>query len=449
VVSVAAIEAWVPWLFLAGSLVGAWFTWNAFRPMAAASRRAVLSFFAGWLTTELAVHHIAWQVALTALFVWAGALRAWPGVVALLVTVVSWAGLVRCYWGARTAEAVVEEALRAGLGERYREEILPAVGAQLAPRVDWKQLALPFPVLHPEVERVRDLTYARVDGVDLKLDVYRPRERPARCPTLLQIHGGAWILGSKNEQGIPLMVQLASRGWVCVSANYRLSPRATFPDHLIDLKRALGWIRQHGPAYGADPDFVVVTGGSAGGHLAALMGLTTNVPEYQPGFEGVDTSVQGCVAFYGVYDFTDRHGVWRHSGLQRLLERRVMKVSLADARPAYEKASPISHVGADAPPFFVIHGALDTLVPIEEARRFRDALHAAGAAPIVFAEIPGAQHAFDIFPSLRSTFVIHGVERFLAFLYSRHLLASGRAPARDGAQVAASGSPRRAAPVAP
>src|SRR5437667_270151 len=123
------------------------------------------------------------------------------------------------------------------------------------------------------------------------------------CPTLLQIHGGAWILGSKNEQGIPLMRHLASRGWVCVSANYRLSPRATFPDHLIDCKRAVGWIRQHGADYGANTDFLVVTGGSAGGHLAALVALTANEPEYQPGFESADTSVSGCVAFHGVERF--------------------------------------------------------------------------------------------------------------------------------------------------
>lgn len=84
---------------------------------------------------------------------------------------------------------------------------------------------------HPLVERVLDITYAKVGRVDLKLDVYRQRTHPTGCPTLLQIHGGAWIIGSKNEQGIPLMLHMAARGWVCVSANYRLSPRATFPDH--------------------------------------------------------------------------------------------------------------------------------------------------------------------------------------------------------------------------
>ena len=209
------------------------------------------------------------------------------------------------------------------------------------------------------------------------------------------------------------MRHLASRGWVCVSANYRLSPRATFPDHLIDCKRAVGWIRQHGADYGANTDFLVVTGGSAGGHLAALVALTANDPEYQPGFESADTSVSGCVAFYGVYDFTNRSGVWPHEGLARLLERRVMKVSLATSREAYEKASPIARVTAGAPPFFVIHGQHDTLAPVQPARAFVKRLREVSGQPVAYAELPGTQHAFEVFPSIRSAHVVRAVDVFL------------------------------------
>lgn len=413
--------ALVPWTFLLAALVGAWFTYNAFRPVHRAPRLSVVSFFAGWLTTELAVHHIAWQAAMTALFVWAGALAAWPGVLGLVLTLGSWAGLVRCYRIARRAETVVEEALGTGLGDGYRDDILAAVSARFAPRIEWSQILLPFPLLHPEVERVRDVVYGHVEGRALTLDVYRPRTRPERCPTLLQIHGGAWVLGSKNEQGLPLIMHLASRGWVCVSANYRLSPGAAFPAHLVDCKRAVQWIREHGAEHGADPDFLVVTGGSAGGHLAALLALTANDREYQPGFEQVDTAVRACVSFYGVYDFTDRHGIWPHAGLAHLLERQVMKVPRATHPEAYAKASPMSRVHRDAPPFFVVHGDRDTLVPVEEARQFAADLRRVSAGPVVYAEIPGAQHAFEIFPSVRTTFVVHGVERFLAWVYSRHL----------------------------
>jgi len=411
----------MPWLFLLVSLVGAWFTYNAYRPRYAPQRIAALSFFAGWLTTELALHHIAWQVLATLLFVRFGALRAWPGVLGLLITLASWVGLWRCYGRARAAEDIVERALISDLGENYRSKIVPEIAASFSPTIDWQQIVLPFPMRHPDVERLRDIQYARVAGLDLRLDIYRHRSHPQGCPTLLQIHGGAWVIGNKNQQGIPLMLQMAARGWVCVSVNYRLSPHATFPDHLIDLKRAVQWVRAHGAEYGADPNFLVATGGSAGGHLCALLALTANDPEYQPGFEATDTAVHGCVAFYGVYDFTDRYRLHPHDGLAQLLERQVMKAARHEAAEAYEKASPMSRVHAQAPPFFVIHGDLDTLVPVGEARHFVELLRKASGNPAVYAEIPGAQHAFELFPSLRTTFVVHGVERFLAYVYSQHL----------------------------
>lgn len=413
----------MPWLFLIASVVGAWFTYNAFRPVASRVWLAGVSFFAGWLTTELAVHHLVWQAAMTLVFVWAGALQAWPGFLGLCITLISWGGLARLFWRAREAEAVVENALQEALGHDYRERISPAVATTFAPGIDWRQVILPVPVRHGEVERIPNITYTRSGRLDLKLDIYRHRRCAADSPTLLQVHGGAWVVGSKNEQGLPLMIHLAARGWVCVSVNYRLSPYATFPDQVIDLKRSIAWIREHGPEYGANPDFLVVTGGSAGGHLAALTALTANASAYQPGFETVDTSVQGCVAFYGVYDLTDRHRSWAHAGLRKLLERLVVKASLEEAAHIYEEGSPISRLHRDAPPFLVVHGDKDTVVPIEHARRFAEAFHRHAHGRIAYAEIPGAQHAFEIFPSSRALFVIHGVERFLAYLYSEHLSA--------------------------
>ena len=425
----------MPWLFLLASLVGAWFTYNTFRPRYAPAWRAGVSFFAGWLTAELALHHIAWQFLMTVVFTWAGALRAWPGILGLVVSMISWIGLALCYRDAREAEDVIERALRDGLGDNYEEKIAPEIRARSSPQIGWKQIALPVPVRHRDVERLRNIVYTRVAGLNLKLDVYRNRVSPPRCPTLLQVHGGGWVIGSKNEQGLPLMLHLAARNWVCVSVNYRLSPHATFPDHLLDLKRAVAWIREHGHEYGADPDFMVVTGGSAGGHLAALLALTANDRAYQPGFEQVDTSVRGCVAFYGVYDFTNRHGAWHHTALHKLLERHVMKASFEEAPEAYEKASPISCIHPGAPPFLVIHGNRDTLAPVEEARRFCEEFRSRGHGKIAYAEIPGAQHAFEIFHSRRTLLVIRGVERFLAHLHGEYVRASASASAGQAHRV--------------
>jgi acetyl esterase/lipase len=438
----------VPWLALGVSIVGALLTLNAVRPPRRPATVAALAFFAGWVTIEVAVHHIVWQLAIAAGFVALGSLHAWPGWLALAVTAASWSMLYRCYRTASRAEEVVARALEEALGQGFEAKMLPGIQDRLAPRRDWKHLVLPLPTLNPEVVRERDIVYSEGPGYRMRLDVYRPANAKGPCPTVLQIHGGAWVLGSKNEQGLPLVMHLAAHGWTCLSVNYRLAPRATFPDPLVDLKRALQWIREHGREHGADPDFVIVTGGSAGGHLAALVALTANDPEYQPGFEDVDTSVRGCVAFYGVYDFTNRRGVWPHKGLLRLLERAVMKAPLQAARDANEKASPMSRIHPGAPPFFVIHGEIDTMVPVEEARAFVDDLRAVTKSPVVYAEIPGAQHAFEVYPSIRTGFVIHGVERFLAYLYAEYVAA--KTPLGAGGQleapVAKVPAPRLASP---
>jgi len=197
-----------------------------------------------------------------------------------------------------------------------------------------------------------------------------------------------------------------------------LSPKATFPDHIIDVKRALAWVQEHIAEYGGDPSFVAISGGSAGGHLAALAALTPNEPAYQPGFEHVDTSVDACVPLYGVYDFTNRYKQWDDGFEKWLLARSVMKVRLADDPAAYERASPMSQVNETAPPFFVIHGSNDRLVPVAEARHFVESLRQRSKAPVVYAELPGAQHAFEIFHSLRTGHAVEAIGRFLTAIYA-------------------------------
>jgi acetyl esterase/lipase len=424
----------IPWLFLVGSLIGAALVWNVYRPMAVATRRGFASFFVGWLTAELAVHHVGWQGVFTAGFLSLGALEAWPGQLALAVTGVSWLFLGAHYVRGYQAAESVEQALRAAFGDDYRARILPEVARALPARaVRWRPILIPFPIHAPGVERTRDVRYGRAAGIHLKLDVYRLPGGGPRRPVLMYVHGGAWVIGTKNNQGLPLVHHLASLGWVCFNVNYRLSPHATFPDHLVDLKRALAWIREHAREWDADPDFVVVAGGSAGGHLAALLALTPNDPEYQPGFEDADTRVQGCLPYYGVYDFTNRYGVWPHGSLQPMLERHVMKTTYAEDPKAFEKASPIHRIGPDAPPFLVVHGSADALVPVEEARVFCRVFRERAPAPIAYAEIAGAQHAFELFPSLRSQRVTRGVEGFLSLLWSDHLRARGESggPAPD------------------
>ena len=209
-----------------------------------------------------------------------------------------------------------------------------------------------------------------------RLDVYRSRlAPPEKAPVMVYVHGGGWVIGDKREQGKPMMFELVARGWVCVAINYRLSPKATWPDHIVDVKRALAWVKEHIGEYGGDPAFVAISGGSAGGHLCALAALTAGDPAFQPGFEEADTSVQACVPFYGVMDLTSspEGSAIFGPGLVEMLEKTVMKVKEADHPEVFRDASPTYRVHAGAPPFFVLQGANDTLVPVETARTLRPA----------------------------------------------------------------------------
>jgi acetyl esterase/lipase len=206
-----------------------------------------------------------------------------------------------------------------------------------------------------------------------------------------------------------------------VSLNYRVSPLHTWPDHIVDVKRALAWVKENIAGYGGDPNFVAITGGSAGGHLCALAALTPNDPKFQPGFEDSDTSVVAAVPVYGRYDWfsTDAEGRREFVGL---LEKFVVKRKFSTHRDIYIDASPIRQVRADAPPFFVLHGHDDSLIPVVEAQEFVEELRAVSKSPVAYAELPNAQHAFDIFGSPRAHQSAEAVARFLSWVYATSYL---------------------------
>jgi acetyl esterase/lipase len=278
-------------------------------------------------------------------------------------------------------------------------------------------LVFPFLMLFAGgVERERGVVYHREPRRRVRLDIYRPRRPEAAGslrPAVIQVHGGGWIVGSRLEQGIPLLNHLAANGWIGFNIDYRLSPRATMPEHVIDVKRAIAWVRGHADELGADPARIALTGGSAGGHLTALAALTADDQSLQPGFEEADTSVAAAVPFYGVYDFTDPNTLYSPGIRDWLLPRVIFKQSLAEAPELYRAASPFHRVHAGAPPFLVFHGEEDSLVPIDDARVFVDRLASVSSNPARLVELPGAEHAFDLFPSLRTARVVEGIERFL------------------------------------
>lgn len=405
------------WIFLSLALLGLAMTVTALRRATRLGWGNMAWFVSGWLTGELAAFHILVSATVALVFATAtDALAYGPGRVGLAIMGLSWTGLALAQWRARPAARILEEALKSGLGERYRDRIPPERRAILRSRVPIRELATPFALHGPGVERLRDLAYAEEHERQV-LDVYRPAGGCRDAPVLMQIHGGGWVFGNKHEQALPLIYHLAARGWVVVTPNYRLSPRARFPDHLIDCKRALGWIRESIGSFGGDPEFVAVTGGSAGGHLAALVALTAGDPRLQPGFERTDTRVSAAVPFYGVYDFADRHGL-KGSGAAMVewLERTVMPCAPSADPALWDLASPIALLRSDAPPFFILHGTHDSLASDAEARFFAAQLRDVSRNPVVYAELPGAQHAWDVFRSLRAMESVQAVTRFLEWV---------------------------------
>jgi acetyl esterase/lipase len=401
--------------FLGRQLAQAAFVANALRPFPGAPV-GIPAFFGGWLTSELAPHLLGLTALDTAAHLARHGMRHRRDLLGTAVAAANLAGYATLIARGRRAGQQIEEALVDELGVDYRD----VISRQPLPddlNATWQSLALPFRMRNVNVARTRRLPYAP-GGRRYELDIFHHHDKPSGAPVLLQVHGGAWIIGEKEQQGIPLMLHMAARGWVCVAINYPLSPKARWPEHLIAIKRAMQWIRAHASEYGGDPSFVAVTGGSAGGHLAAMLALTPDDKSLQPGFEDVDTAVQACVPHYGVYDFTDLGGArYTRQRMEGLLRRYVMS---ADAKypDDYRAASPLYRITEAAPPFLVVHGTNDTLVPVVEARTFVERLRETSKNPVAYAEIPGAQHAFDIFPSFRSAGVLRGVARFLEWAYA-------------------------------
>ncbi|MEZ5383422.1 MAG: alpha/beta hydrolase [Microthrixaceae bacterium] len=397
----------------------------------------VPSFFASWFTTELSAPLLAIDALDTALFVRKGGLHTAAGRAAVLARLAT-AGASAYHWRQATD---THQAFVRGFGNYSHAHEAPELherhGLPMGPSADRRGDLLPVFHGSKNRRRRRNVTFATVDGTDLCLDIYEPNEPPpagVTRPCVIYVHGGAWVVGDKREQGVPMLNHLAANGYVGFNVNYRLSPKVKAPDHVIDVKRAIAWVRRHAEEYGADPDFIAISGGSAGGHLAALAALTGEDTSLQPGFEDADCSVQAAVPFYGVYDLTDRV----HPDMLAFLDRVVFDRPWAEDPKTHLAYSPIERTGGDPPPFLIIHGAQDVLVPVAGARAFAERVRSASSEPVLYVELEGAQHAFDVFVSPRTRRTLDWVEKFLDSSVLRFREATGDtvAPVAEGQSAA-------------
>jgi acetyl esterase/lipase len=300
----------------------------------------------------------------------------------LLETPAGWVALVVALLVVAGLLALVRDAART------RAAVEAALGEPVTTPSPWRSRLLPIPWRPREVRRVGPLPYG--DAPRQRLDVYRRHDLAGPAPVLVHLHGGGYFSGGRRRESRLLRHAAARRGWVVVSADYRLRPQADWPDHLVDVKRVVAWIREHAHEHGADPSTVVVSGSSAGGHLSVLAALTANDPQLQPGFEEADTTISAAVGLYGYYG--------RYYGRG------------PDEDPV---SDPFALTAEHAPPIFLVHGDHDTYTSVEAARDLAVHLRQTAPVPVLYAELPGAQHGFDILASERFEAVTAAVVRFL------------------------------------
>ena len=258
----------------------------------------------------------------------------------------------------------------------------------------------------PGVPVQRDLIYGSVDGAELHLDLYLPDTRPA--PVCLWLHGGGWARGSRTVRAEERLVPVARAGVAVAAVQYRLSGEAAFPAQLDDARSAVRWLRRNAGDLGLDAARVGAWGASAGGHLAALLALCPDDRDADLG----DSSVQAAVCWFPITDLTLRDTDVPEGPPPPFLtgpppspsnEARLLGVeNVRQAREAARAASPVTHVHPGAPPFLLVHGDRDGLVPSAHSRALHRLLRAHGieSQMLLLADANHEDPAFDSAPVL-------------------------------------------------
>ncbi len=247
-----------------------------------------------------------------------------------------------------------------------------------------------------DVTFFEDIPYGSAGGETLLLDMLAPDPRPAGAlPALVWIHGGGWESGDKrggfSETFGPM---LARAGFVFFSVNYRLSDQAIFPAQLHDVKAAVRWVRANADALGIDPDRIGVWGHSAGGHLAALVGTTGDLPELEgeSGSPNVSSRVHAAMPLSPATDFRIIPGGWSSVEPRRATEK-LVGGRLEERAELVVLANPVAHIRLGTPPFLIVHGAADGVVPVEQAIALAEALQS-NRCEVTIDVLPGADHWF-------------------------------------------------------
>jgi acetyl esterase/lipase len=269
------------------------------------------------------------------------------------------------------------------------------------------------------IEVEKGIEYGQGADVALKLDLYRPKERHKLLPAVIFIHGGAWKGGSR-EMYHYYCVKFAEHGYVAATISYRLVQVSPFPAAVEDAKCAVRWLRANAQTLGVDPQRIGVAGGSAGGHLSMLVGYASDLPELEGtgGHTDVSSRVQAVVDIYGPTDLTTEFARSKRDVINFLGGK-----SMDEAPEVFRLASPITHVSNDDPPTLILHGSIDSTVPIEQAELLVDELKKTGLS-YDYDRVEGWPHAMDIEANVNR----HCLAKMFEF-FDKHLAAGGKASA--------------------
>ena len=300
------------------------------------------------------------------------------------------------------APAKKEPSPPAAPGYNTRRDLL---AAYLTGKVKLLTPNVPLPA---DVELIPDIEYGKVGLRPLKLDLYRPKKLKEPVPGLIFIHGGGWSGGDKKVYRLHAS-RYAQRGYVAVSIAYRFSGEAPFPAAVQDAKCAVRWMRTEGKRYGIDPNNIAVLGGSAGGHLAMMVGYSSDVKELegQGGHQQVSSRPQAVVNLYGPSDLTTPLGQ-----ASDLVHKFLGGKKYEEDPELYEKASPIHYLTKDDPPTLILHGTLDEVVPIAQSDVLAARLKKLGV-PYTYDRLKGWPHTMDVAEPVFNRCVFF-IDRFLA-----------------------------------
>ncbi len=237
----------------------------------------------------------------------------------------------------------------------------------------------------------RGVTYCRPGGVSLKMDIYYPNGLTGPAPTVIWVHGGAWELGDRQlTASAPGVNDLLAQGFILASIDYRLAPKYTFPAQIEDVKCSIRFLRANAARYHVDSGHIGIWGASAGGHLAALAGLAGPSAGFEgKGYDAQSSAVQAVVDMFGPADLEAPGFVVNNPGLAQ----QIFGATPGQPTDVFKRASPTSYVSGDGPPFFILQGDSDRIVPPNQSQELYDRLTAAGA-DVTLLMVENADHGF-------------------------------------------------------